>query len=229
MKTSSLLLAGAIALSAQAFADQAPSIPTGSIDVDQLMVRRGVAPTFNWTIKYPQEVTDVVDITPEDEIIPKTKLRVKVSMVGVGLTDQTGRLYPAKAYMKFGSGSWNMLFNGTGAMVSPSTVIIDKIVQPGQVLQYAAKVNWSGYGYYYNNSSNIKVLKNGDTPPNVAAGYDHQTSVASYLRPYIKNGKIALGPMDVLYVSELTHSNTSHHGYDMQDSITLVRFEKVTE
>lgn len=229
MKTPSLILAGALALTAHAVADQAPSIPTGTLEVDQLMVRRGVAPTFSWAIKYPQKVTDVVDITPEDEVIPKTKLRVKVSMIGVGITDQLGRLYPAKAYMKFGTGNWNMLFTGTGAAVRPADILIDRIVQPGETLQYTAKVNWAGYNYYYNNSNNIKVLKNGDTPPNVAAGYSHQTSVASYLRPYVKDGKIALGPMDVIYVSELTHSNPNHHGFDMQDSITLVRFEKVSD
>lgn len=229
MKTISLILAGALTLTASVSADVAPSIPVGTLDVNQLMVRQGVAPTFNWSIQYPEKVTDVVDITPEDEIIPKTKLRVKVSMIGVGITDQSGREYPAKAYMKFGSSKWDLIFSGAGSSVRPDKVIIDRIVQPGERLQYAAKVNWKGYGYYYNNSANIKVLKNGDTPPNVAAGYSHQTSVASYLRPYVKDGKIALGPMDVIYVSELTHSDSGHYGYDQQDSITLVRFEKITE
>ncbi|BDS08510.1 hypothetical protein NT6N_35500 [Oceaniferula spumae] len=228
MKTPSIILASTLALTASVFADQAPpAIPVGTLKIDQMMVRQGVAPTFSWKIEYPAVVTDVVDITPDDEIIPKTKLRVKVSMVGVGMTDQTGLQYPAKAYMRFGSGGWQFLFSGIGSVVQPETVLINKVVQPGETLRYAAKLNYGNYGYYYNDSSNIKVLKNGDTPPNVAAGYAHQTSVASYLRPYVKNGKIALGPMDVIYVSELTHSNPGHFGYDMQDSITLVRFEKI--
>lgn len=229
MKINPILFAGALALTATVSADVAPAIPIGSIDVNQLTVRQGVAPTFNWQIQYPEVVTDVVDITPDDEIIPITKLRVRVSMIGAGITDQKGRQYPAKVAMKFGASSWEHIFTGSGAAVRPDNVIIDRIVQPGEILQYAAKVNLSGYDYYYNNSSNIRVLKNGDTPPNIAAGYSIQTSVADYLRPYIKDGKIALGPMDVIYVSELTHSDQSHVGFDIQDSITLVRFEKVTE
>jgi len=229
MKTQTLLIAASVAFTASAFSDQAPAIPTGTLNVNQLMVRQGEAPALTWNIEYPTQVTDVIDITPEDEIIPKTKLRIRVKMIGVGLTDQHGTQYPAKVYMKFGNASWNNIFTGSSADVQPNKKLVNKVVQPGTTFKFAAKVNWGSYDYYYNESPNIKILKNGDTPPSVAAGYSDQTSVAAYLRPYIKNGKIALGPMDIIYVSELTHSSTSHHGYDMQDAITLVTFEKVVE
>ncbi|MBK1830366.1 hypothetical protein JIN77_06495 [Verrucomicrobiaceae bacterium R5-34] len=231
MKFQTLLIAGSLAMSAPVFSDQAPAIPTGSLDVSELMVRQGVAPTFSWNIEYPAQVTDVVDINEDDEIIPKTKLRVRVSMIGVGLTDQYGTQYPAKVYMKLGNKSWDNIFSGTSSQVKPDVDLIDTVVKAGTTFEFAAKLNWTGYDYYYNDSSNITVLKNGDTPPSVAAGYSDQTSVAEYLRPYIQDGKIALGPMDVIYVSELTHSQyqKNESGYDMQDVITLVRFEKVAE
>lgn len=228
MKTTALLIVGAaLTLTTQAFSSGKSAVPVGSLKVNKTMVRQGVAPILSWKIKFPKKVTDVVTIPPDDTIVPKTKLRVKVSMVGVGITDQTGREYPSKSYMKFGSSAWKHVFTGKGSQVRPDKVLIDRVVEKGEVLQFSAKVNLKGYGYYYNNSKNITVLKNGDTPPNVAAGYSHQTSVATYLRPYVKNGKIAIGPMDVLYVSELTHSNPKSSGYDMQDSIVLVQFEEV--
>ncbi len=209
--------------------DQPAAIPLGKIEINQSMVRQGVAPMLNWSIDYPTGVVDVVDITPNDEIEPKTKLQVKISMIGVGITDQRGTRYEAKSYVQFGSSGWEHLFTGTGDQVQPDSVLIDRVVRPGDNLRFAAKVNLSGYDYYYNQSSNIKVLKNGDTPPSVAAGYDDQQSVANYLRPYVKDGKIALGPMDLIYVSELTHSDPQHSGYDMQDAIVLVQFDTVAE
>ena len=41
-----------------------------------------------------------------------------------------------------------------------------------------------------------------------------------------KNGKLALGPLDVIYAAELTHSNSNHYGFDLQDTIILVRFHQ---
>lgn len=229
MKTTLIIALGTLACVSAANAENPKPDPTGELSVNLAMVRQGVAPILTWKIKYPTTITDVVDIPPTDEIIPKTRLRVKVSMVGVGLTDQRGTQYPAKNYLKIGSGGWRHLFTGRGRDVRPGELLVDRIVQPGEALRYSAKVDLRGYSTYYNDHRNITVLRNGDTPPSVAAGYDHQTPVASYLRPYVKDGKIALGPMDLLYVSELTHTNPSHHGYDMQDSIVLVQFEKISD
>ena len=229
MKKLPTLLMSLLTCTSLAHANNPEPVPTGELNVNLTMVRQGVAPALNWKIHFPTKVTDVVDIPPTDEIIPKTKLRVKMSMVGVGLTDQYGTQYPAKNHIKFGSSGWQHLFTGRGRDVRPSEVLVDRIVQPGEALRFAARVDVSGYPYYYNQNANITVLKNGDTAPNVAAGYDHQTPVASYLRPYVKNGKIAIGPMDVLYVSELTHSDPNQSGYDMQDSIVLIQFEKITD
>ncbi|MGB1260252.1 MAG: hypothetical protein ACPG6P_09445, partial [Akkermansiaceae bacterium] len=121
------------------------------------------------------------------------------------------------------------LFTGKGRNVRPGDILIDKVVNRNETLRFRSKVALPGYNYYYNNSQNIQVLKDGDTPPTTAAGYSHQTSVAEYLRPYVKDGKIKLGPMDVIYVAELTHSNPSHFGYDRQDTIVLVQFEEITQ
>jgi len=228
MKTIKLIGFWGLLSTAVIFAQQDPPIPVGSLSVNIGMVRDGVAPLLSWNIEYPSTVEDVIDIDPDDEeITTKTRLRVQVCVVGVGLTDQSGREYSAKSYLHFSSFGWNHIFTGKGSQVNPFTYYIDRVVEQGEVIRFAAKVDLSGYNYFYNESSNITVLKNGDYPPGMSAGYNSQTSIADYLEPYIQNGKIAIGPMDVIYASELTHTNPSHSGYDMQDTVVLVRFTRV--
>ncbi|MBK1830551.1 hypothetical protein JIN77_07425 [Verrucomicrobiaceae bacterium R5-34] len=209
-------------------AQQDPPVPVGQLNVNAAMVRDGVAPVLSWEIEYPSTVEEVIDIDPEDEqLTAKTRLRVQVSVVGVGLTDQYGKEYPAKSYINFSSVGWKHIFTGKGSQVDPFNHYIDRVVDEGEVIRFAAKVDENGYDYFYNESSNIRVLKNGDNPPGVSAGYTSQSSIADYLEPYIQNGKLSLGPMDLIYAAELTHTDTSHTGYDMQDAVILVRFTRV--
>lgn len=222
------VLVCAIAMASQGYSQQDPAIPVGNIQVNQNMVRQGVSPILTWGIEYPTKVTDVITIDPVNEVIvTKTKLRVQVSVIGVGITDQYGREYPATSYIKFSSSGWKHIFSGRGYQVNPSQVLIDRVVEQGEKFEFAAKLDLSGYSYYYNNSANVRVLKNGDSPPTNAAGYTHQSSLEEFLRPYVKDGKLALGPLDIIYAAELTHSNQSHSGFDLQDTVVLVRFTKV--
>lgn len=211
-----------------AFAQQDPPVPVGTLDVNIAMVRQGVAPRLTWDIEFPSTVEDVIDIDDDDEeITAKTRLRVQVSVIGIGITDQRGREYPSKSYLHFSSAGWKHIFTGRGSQVNPFTYYIDRIVEQGEVIRFAAKLDMSGYPYYYNESANVKVLKNGDLPPGNAAGYSHQTSVADYLGPYVQDGRLSLGPLDIIYAAELTHSDQSHYGFDLQDTIVLVRFTPV--
>jgi len=228
MKNIILTIIGCLLLPYQAYSQSTdPAIPVGTLNVNMGMVRQGVAPTLGWSIEYPNEIDDIIDIDPNDEIETKTRLRVQVSVIGVGITDQYGREYPARSYIHYSSQGWKHVFTGTGSQVDPTHFYDDRIVEAGETLRFAAKLYMGGYNYFYNESNNVKVLKNGDLPPNNAAGYSHQTSAAEFLRPYVKNGKLALGPLDVIYAAELTHSNSNHYGFDLQDTIILVRFTKV--
>lgn len=228
MKTITLIAAGALLATGQAFSQTDPAVPVGTLNVNMGMVRQGVAPNLDWNIEYPSTVTEVITIDPPtEEIITKTRLRVQVYVIGVGITDQYGRQYPAKSYLHYSSYGWKHIFTGRGYQVDPTRFYDDRIVNAGEKIRFAAKLDMSGYSYYYNDSINVRVLKNGDLPPNNAAGYSHQTSAAEYLRPYIRNGRLALGPLDIIYAAELTHSNPNHYGFDLQDTIILVRFTKV--
>jgi len=208
---------------------QEPAIPVGSLSVNQGTVREGVKPVVSWNIDFPSTVEEVIDIDPDDdEITTKTKLRAEVSIIGVGITDQYGTEYPSKTWLHFSSSGWTHLFTGTGSQVNPTTLYADRILQQGERIRFASRVNLSGYNFYYNESDNVTVLKNGDLPPSVAGGHD-QASIADYLGPYIKDGKLSLGPMDIIYAAELTHSDPSDRGYDIQDTIVLIRFTEIED
>jgi hypothetical protein len=50
-------------------------------------------------------------------------------------------------------------------------------------------------------------------------------TIESFIRPYLsEDGKIKIGPRDVLYLMELTHTNPNHSGFDLQDMALLVTF-----
>lgn len=209
---------------------QEPAVPVGSLSVNHTTVREGVKPDLSWNIEYPSTVEEVVDIDPDTEVITtKTKLRVEVSVIGVGITDQTGREYPSRSWMHFSSVGWQHIFTGKGSQVNPTINYVDRVVNPDEKIRFASRVNVNGFNIYYNEDANILVLKNGDLPPSTEAGFDHQTSVADYLGPYVKDGRLSLGPMDLIYAAELTHSDPSNSGYDSQDTIVLVRFTEVED
>ncbi len=205
-----------------------PPVPVGSLSVNQELVRQGAKPLLEWKIDFPADVEDVVDIEDDDDVVTKTDLRVQVSVIGVGITDQNGREYPSSTYLNFSSFGWLHLFTGAGYQVNPRVNYIDRIVPEGERIRFSSRVQLRGYSYFSNESNNVVVLKNGDLPPGNAAGFaDHQTSVADYLGPYIKNGRLALGPLDIIYAAELTHTDPSNRGFDIQDTIVLVRFTPV--
>jgi hypothetical protein len=55
-----------------------------------------------------------------------------------------------------------------------------------------------------------------------------QPTVEDFIKPYLdSNGKIKIGPMDVIYLMELTHTNKYDAGFDLQDLCLLVTFRKV--
>lgn len=225
MKSIITLFIAATAITNQAFSQQEPAIPVGTLNVNSHMVRQGIPPMLSWNIQYPMVVEDVVDIDADDEITTKARLRVQVSVIGVGITDRYGREYRSKSYIHYSSSGWKHVFSGTGSEVNPTQIVDDRIVPPGETLRFAAKLDMDGRSYFYNDSSNIRVLKNGDLPPTNTVAYgDHQTTAEAYLRPYISDGRLALGPLDVIYAAEVTHTNETSSGFDLQDTIVLVRF-----
>ncbi|MWG33635.1 hypothetical protein GQS65_03870 [Halomarina oriensis] len=74
----------------------------------------------------------------------------------------------------------------------------------------------------------VHVLKDGDTPPNLA-GFGDQDSAASYVAPYLdEDGKIDLRDNQAIFLFELSGSTTGPAA-DFQDVVVLVSLTPETD
>lgn len=227
-----VLAAVSTTLSAQS---SSPSIPVGWLSAYPTVVKTGTKPTLTWDISYPSIVKDFVDVTPPATVIPKVDLDVDVRVLGNGVTVSTSNggfnFVNAEASLSFNGGSYSRIFYGTNYSVNPSNVVWSKTkIRKGESLRFGGR-------YYYNNSwgtqftstsstKNVRVLVAGDTPPNKVPDYGAPT-LESFIRPYLgPDGKVKIGPMDVIVFMELTHTNEADTGYDLQDMVLLVTFKE---
>ncbi|MEM9081322.1 MAG: hypothetical protein AAGC74_11595, partial [Verrucomicrobiota bacterium] len=203
--------------------------PTGSLEASPRLVRAGTFPNLNWEINHP-EVIDVVEIPPTNEIIPKQDLTMKVRVLGSAVSD--GRnYYDTQLWYKVNGGwNWGFLFQGKHLEVDPGVVVLERSVDEGDTIQFGGRyLNrywWHTFFYSGSNTPNLLALKNGEEVPETHAPSYHQATVESFLSPYLdEERRISIGPRDVILLFELTHTDTTHWGFDMQDLVVLVTFE----
>jgi hypothetical protein len=83
--------------------------------------------------------------------------------------------------------------------------------------------NWSNTITTNTGSQWVYVLKNGDNAPNIQP-FQNQASAEQFLQGVVVNGKISIGPNDVIYLFELRH--VGNVGVDYQDVVMLVTFDE---
>lgn len=200
-------------------------IPKGTLSVNKNRVSKNEKPYLSWNIVHPAPVIDIIsEITPEDEVIVKKKVRVDVYMVGTGVTSHNGTVqHETRTHINLGDG-WLHVFTGVGRDVDPKVIRATKVLNPGDKITFRANYR----DWRYNSSDEVIALKNGDTPP-TNLGQNGGVALEDYLAPYVKNGKLSLSPLDIIYCAELTHTNKNSSGYDIQDSIVLLRFTEISE
>ncbi len=216
-----LALAPALHLNAQT---QEPAIPIGKLHVQNEIVAVGDHPTLTWDTTHPQTIADIIEVDgPGEVVVVKKKLLVKVSMVGTGITDSSGKEYNSTNEIRFNGGAWQHVFTGPGAAVDVTEVLIEKVLEPGARIEFRSR--YTGYNQWrYQDSKEIQIFFDGNEPPKNPSSDSLATSAEEYMQAYTKDGKLSLGALDMIYAAELTHTDTSSRGYDMQDSIVLVRF-----
>jgi hypothetical protein len=64
-------------------------IPRGSLSVDSAMVRVGTQSNLTWQIKYPEKVTDIIEVTPIT-ITSKEELKMRVRVLGSKVRTNNG-------------------------------------------------------------------------------------------------------------------------------------------
>ncbi len=231
-----VVLACADYCSAQA---QSPLIPTGNLSAFPTIVQAGTHPTLTWDITLPESVVDIVTITPPGTITTKKQLTMNVRVLGASVKvvwlDSRGRVTrwewaPTEAQMKVNNGSYSRIFYNTQDNVNANQIVKSQTLSANTTINFAGRYRFDGsWSTLYNstNSNNqVVALKDGDIPPTTTPLYQ-QPTLESFLIPYLDNqGKIKLGPRDVIYLMELTHTNKNDSGFDLQDLVLLVTFSE---
>ncbi|MFT3992586.1 MAG: hypothetical protein QM680_14415 [Luteolibacter sp.] len=219
-------------------ADQDPVAPVGALTAFPTLVQTGTRPTLTWGITYPATAKDVVAITGPGTLTPKTNLTMEVRVIGASVRATTTNLLglivsqtwvPTECQFKYGSGSFSRIWYGRQTDVQVSNVVLTKTVEAGKAINFGGRYYWnSAWSSLYtslNSTRNVVALVNGDTPPTTTPLYQ-QPTLESFLLPYLDDqGNVKIGPKDVIYLMELTHTNPNDGGFDLQDLVILVTFK----
>lgn len=241
-----VVLALSAVVNSRAHADSTnPSVPVGSLSAFPTVVQTGTKPTLTWSITYPSQVQDVVTITPtttttggssstSSTVTPKVDLIADIRVLGAGVTTQDSRgnivyIRTVGQIRYNGSSSWLTIFDGknTDTIVQQHSIIKTINVTANQSMYFGGK-------YYYNNAwgtfftslsgDNVRTLVNGSACPTNMPDYN-APSLESFIKPYLDaSKKVKIGPMDMIVFMELTHTDKSNVGYDVQDLVLLVTF-----
>jgi hypothetical protein len=212
-----------------------PSVPVGFLSTGAGMVKAGTKTSLKWNITYPSTVVDYVTVTTST-VTPKQPLEYQVRVLGAGVTSSNSNgsnltFVPTEAQMSVAGGGYQRIFYGTNHDVDSSRTLASGTVQTGQALRFGGRYYHNrGWSQLYSSSGstlNVRTLVNGQTPPTT---YPLHTapSLESFIKPYLDaSGKVMIGPMDVIVFMELTHtdSQSTNHGYDLQDMVLLVTFK----
>jgi len=239
----SILLAAALLLVPTVLRSQvnAPTLPVGDLNAYPMLVQAGTFPQLTWSVTVPASVIDVITVTPPGTITPKRTLRMDVRMLGASVWASTtnsrgqitgGYFVPTEALFRYGgSGSYSRIFYNTHTNINPNTIVYTRTVTAGNQINFAGryyfKNQWSTMYTSTNSSGQVVALINGSTPPTTTPLHQ-QPTIQSFILPYLDaQGKIKLGPRDVIYLMELTHTNKNDGGWDLQDLALLVTFTEI--
>lgn len=213
-----------------------PAAPVGWLSAYPTVVQTGTKPTLTWSSTYPSQVFDYIDVINPATIQLKKKLDIEVRVLGNGVTasrnNQTFSWVNAEALLSYDGGSYDRIFYGKNTQVNPSQVVWSKKkkdTQANDTIRFGGRYYYGGWGTLYTSSNsgmNVRTLVNGDTPPTITPMYQ-APSLEEFIKPYLDaQGKVKIGPMDVIVFMELTHNNNqqSNPGYDLQDMVLLVTF-----
>ncbi len=207
-----------------------PAIPVGYLDTFPHKVQPGTNPSLDWNITYPETVRDVVVIEDDGTVIPKENLYMDVRVLGASVQTSATNWLTVEAYAKAdGATSFTRFFSGKQPDVNPTRIYYTKYVRQDRTVDFRGRCYYNGWYPYYStgtNTYNVVVLANGETPPETIPAYN-QDAIEDFLKPYLdSNGKIKIGPRDVIILMELAMTHPSQSAFDLQDLVLLVTFRK---
>ncbi len=209
------------------------AVTNGTLEVSRL-VRKHVKPTVSWNLAVSEGIADLMTFDSNGYLIPNRDLRATVTILGTGVTtprsDGSYKSHETKGRIKFGDNNWVTVHKGNEDEVIPGRVVYQTIAEQGQPIKFKATFlkgdSWTPYRHQYSNE--ILTLIDGDSIPSNKPAHKAVTSAEEFLKPHLDaSGAISIGELDVIYVAELTHTNPSDPGYDLQDLIVHVSFSHI--
>ena len=241
MKSASLTVVIAslcVLLSSRATA-QDPPVPVGSLSASPSLVKVGQKPNLVWSITYPQVIKDIITVTPPGTLTPKTKLGMDVRIIGASVKvvwkNSWGQITkwewaPTEAQISINNSSYSRIFYNTQDKVNPNTIVYTTTCEAGKKINFGGRYYLDGWSTFFNSTSggkNVVALINGDTPPTTTPLYQ-QPTIEDFIKPYLdSSGNVKIGPKDVIYLMELTHTDDNDQGFDLQDLAILVTFRNL--
>lgn len=232
-----LLVAGALQMGV-AEEEQVPAFPVGSLSAFPTIVQAGTHPTLTWDVTIPETIEEIIVIEPPGTIKPKRCLVMDVRVLGASVkrtwVNSNGQVVnwewvPTESLLSYNGSSYDRIFFDTHDEVLPNYIVHTQLVDKNSTINFGARYvlsngSWSSMRTSTNSSYNVVALKNGDTPPTTTPLYQ-QPTIESFILPYLdEDGNISLGARDVIYLMELTHTDQSHGGFDLQDMALLISF-----
>lgn len=205
-----------------------PVIPTGWLDAYPTIVQTGTHPTIRWGINFPSQVNDAVTIAESGTITTTEETCIECIVIGNGVTahfpDGSWVQVPAEVFISLNGGSYEQIFLGTNENVNPDTVVWEHNEIPrGQSVNFGGRYQMDGTsGPLYtttDGTDNVRVMVDGQLPQ-----FPKNVIKKEFIKPYLDaDGRIDIGPMDVLVMMELTHTDSQQGqvGYDLQDIALL--------
>ena len=205
-----------------------PYTPVGSISVTPTVVQPGVQPNMVWGIEYPKDVGDLSEVDPSGGVTPKTKVDVKIRVMGVAW--QYGNtLLPTALWVGVGAtAEWELIFFGAGSDVNPDEIVFEKKgVAAGTRIDFSAR-GQSPTGPWYSTRSTtapdltVLGMVNGAEVPDFAPAYQ-QGRIESFMTQFLDdtNSRVVLGPHDIIHTFELGSTNPGDWWFDMQDIVCV--------
>ncbi|MEC5127930.1 hypothetical protein VSU19_14285 [Verrucomicrobiales bacterium BCK34] len=218
--------------------EQVPAFPVGSLSAYPTIVQAGTHPTLTWDVTIPEAIDEIIEIEPPGTIKPKRCLVMDVRVLGASVkrtwVNSRGQVVDwewveTEALVSYNGSSYDRIFFDTHDDVAPNYIVHSQIVDKNSSIDFGSRYvlssgSWSTLYTSTNSSYNVVALKNGDTPPTTTPMYQ-QPTIESFILPYLdEDGNIELGPRDIIYLMELTHTDRNDGGFDLQDMALLVSF-----
>jgi hypothetical protein len=204
-----------------------PIRPKGGVTASPQLVRTGTFPNITWTIAHPQVMTQVAQRDPDGTLVPSQDCYIDVRVLGVSNTASSGALLPVEVDKRTdGANSYSQIFLGDASQVEPGTVIWSELTKTGRPIDIRVRdfngTSWDPFRSTESWTVNVVALIDGEKPPSANSSFKGG-SLQPFLKPYLDSeGRVLIGPMDVIYLVETRTTTTSDPSYNLQDVVILV-------